>query len=488
MFNVLKMKLHFYQMKRLALSAVALTCALAAQAQCIQPSRVTPTSRVCDSATITWTAVAGAASYIYAVNQSATPPGAGAASTATTVSVGNLLPSTLYYAHVRSNCTMSVSPWTTDTFRTPACGAGHCPAPVTINFTTVDSSTATISWSAVAGAIGYEYVADRTFPSPTVAGTATTATSANLTGLTGGTAYYFHVRAKCSPTTFSAWKNSTPFITNGSDPNCPAVPSITINSLACDSVSFSWPAQTGASGYAYSISTTPTPVTILSINNNNVTRRNLTPSTQYYIYVRTSCTDSRSAWKIETFTTPACGGGGTTCNPPTGITSGNATASSIRINWAAVTGATGYEYIVNQSATTPATNGTAVTTNSATVSGLAAGTAYFLHVRSRCNNTYSSWTTPQIVRTLPSTNVSGVVTGSDIIVYPNPASHSIRITLPQQPANDARMSLISTDGRHIRDIQPSKDMEINIEALSGGIYFIRYTDQLQNHTVRFMKQ
>lgn len=475
-------------MKGLVLSAIALSCTIAVKAQCVKPARITPVSTVCDSVNISWTAVTGVGSYLYAVNQSATPPTAGLSSSTTSAVMGNLLPSTLYYAHVRSNCGVNVSAWTSDTFRTPSCGAGYCAQPLTINFTTVDSSTATISWAAVPGAIGYEYTVNRTFPSPTVAGTATTATSVNLTGLTGGTVYFFHVRAQCTPNSYSAWKNSTSFITTGSDPNCPTVPSFSINALGCDSVSVSWPAQTGASGYHYSLVTTATPGLILSINDNFFTRRNLTPSTLYYIHVRTTCTDSRAAWKIDTFRTPACSGGGTVCNAPTGITASNATANSIGINWSAATGATSYEYMLNQSSATPTTSGTFVATNNATVNGLTPGTAYFLHVRSRCNNTFSAWASPQIVRTLPSTDVTYISGQSSVAVYPNPAHHSIKVTLQQHPGKDARLSLISTDGRRIKEIQPSKETEINIETLPGGIYFIRYADQHDAQTVRFIKQ
>ncbi len=71
------------------------------------------------SATISWTAVSGAAGYIYAVDNSPTPPVSGTFTTATSVPVTGLTSSTLYYAHVRDTCGPgNVSAWVTTSFPT----------------------------------------------------------------------------------------------------------------------------------------------------------------------------------------------------------------------------------------------------------------------------------------------------------------------------------------------------------------------------------
>ncbi len=71
------------------------------------------------SATISWTAVTGAAGYIYAVDNSAAAPASGTFTIATSVPVSGLSASTVYYAHVRDTCGPgSESAWVTTSFPT----------------------------------------------------------------------------------------------------------------------------------------------------------------------------------------------------------------------------------------------------------------------------------------------------------------------------------------------------------------------------------
>lgn len=81
-----------------------------------------------------------------------------------------------------------------------------CAAPSTLNATTT-TTTATVSWSAVTGAAGYQYVLDQT-SAATPTGTATSTTSTTpptITGLTANTQYYLHVRTDCGGSGFSSW-------------------------------------------------------------------------------------------------------------------------------------------------------------------------------------------------------------------------------------------------------------------------------------------
>jgi hypothetical protein len=80
-----------------------------------------------------------------------------------------------------------------------------CPTP-SASASSVTSSTADVSWSAVPSAtLGYEYVLDNVATDPTGSGTSTTATTYAATGLTQLTTYYFHIRSVCSAGTYSTW-------------------------------------------------------------------------------------------------------------------------------------------------------------------------------------------------------------------------------------------------------------------------------------------
>lgn len=86
-----------------------------------------------------------------------------------------------------------------------------CNVPTGLAATSVTSSGANLSWSAVSGAISYEY-AVTTSPIPPATGTTISSTSTSASGLNASTLYYLHVRAYCSGSLASNW-NSISFNT-----------------------------------------------------------------------------------------------------------------------------------------------------------------------------------------------------------------------------------------------------------------------------------
>lgn len=85
---------------------------------------------------------------------------------------------------------------------------------------------------------------------------------------------------------------------------------------------------------------------------------------------------------------------GTVCNPPTGVVATAITHDGATINWAAVTGAIGYEYVVDQVAGNPSVAGTGISLTSHAASGLMSGTLYYFHVRTNCGGgNFSTWVT-----------------------------------------------------------------------------------------------
>lgn len=96
-------------------------------------------------------------------------------------------------------------------------------------------------------------------------------------------------------------------------------------------------------------------------------------------------------------------------NPPSCLAPGAATitptTTDAAISWAAVTGASGYEWAVTSSATPPA-SGTATSGTSVNATGLTSSTGYYVHVRTVCSGpSYSGWTTTPFTTLCGPTNI-----------------------------------------------------------------------------------
>lgn len=85
-------------------------------------------------------------------------------------------------------------------------GTAACNVPTGLAANSVTSSSAALSWSAVSGAISYEY-AVTTSPIPPGSGTPIVGTSASASSLNASTLYYLHVRAFCSVSLASNWSS-----------------------------------------------------------------------------------------------------------------------------------------------------------------------------------------------------------------------------------------------------------------------------------------
>jgi hypothetical protein len=81
----------------------------------------------------------------------------------------------------------------------PPSGGTSCGTPAGLGASSITSSSATISWSAVSGASSYN-VQYKTSAATTWTTTSTTATSLSLTGLSASTTYNYQVQAVCSGT------------------------------------------------------------------------------------------------------------------------------------------------------------------------------------------------------------------------------------------------------------------------------------------------
>ena len=340
------------------------------------------------TADVQWDAVTGAAGYEYVVDQISTDPsGAGTATTNLTESVSGLTPSSTYYLHVRTNCgSGNFSAWTTISFMTLVT---PCDVPATLGATNITDMTADVEWDAVTGASGYEYVVDQISTDPSGAGTSTTNLTESVAALSPSSTYYLHVRTDCGSGNFSAWTTIS-FSTLSSPCDAPA--NLAASNITDMTADVEWDAVTGASGYEYVVDQISTDPSGAGTSTTNLTEpiSGLSPSSTYYLHVRTNCGSGNfSAWTTISFMTLV-----TPCDVPATLGATNVTDMSADVEWDAVTGAAGYEYVVDQISTDPSGAGTPTTNLTESVAALTPLTTYYLHVRTNCGSgNFSAWTT-----------------------------------------------------------------------------------------------
>jgi hypothetical protein len=174
-----------------------------APAVCNAPTGLTSTP-ASTTASVSWTAVSGAVSYAvdYKLNTSSTWTSFSTAQTAVSASLTSLTASSLYDWRVTTNCSSGTSTATAAQFTTTAPPA--CTAPTGLT-STPGSTTATVSWTAVSGAVSYavDYKLN-TSSTWTSFSTAQTAVSASLTGLTASSLYDWRVTTNCASNTSTA--------------------------------------------------------------------------------------------------------------------------------------------------------------------------------------------------------------------------------------------------------------------------------------------
>ncbi|QHS59173.1 zinc-dependent metalloprotease [Chitinophaga agri] len=166
---------------------------------CVSPSALSDSAVTATSAVVKWAAVSGAVSYDvdYKATTSATWINAISGTTGTAVGLTGLAAGTTYDYRVRTRCTSDSSSYSVAQFTTTA--STTCGAPTGLTSSAITTTAATISWTAVSGAVSYDVdykpAASATWIS---VASATTATSAGLSGLTSSTVYDWRVRTRCA--------------------------------------------------------------------------------------------------------------------------------------------------------------------------------------------------------------------------------------------------------------------------------------------------
>lgn len=326
---------------------------------CAPPTANAASNITFTTATVSWNPPSYTPSngYQYAVTTSATPPGSGTATFATTINLTGLTANTVYYLHVRSDCgvTNGFSTWSTISFITGYCAATSSSATYHIDDFSTTGGTANITnnnsnYSATgygnftAQTVSQQQFGSVSFSTTIVGGSSgfaiwvdwnddfdfndageTVYLSASYVVTAAGS---FTVPASATVGNHRMRIRSDYFATNPSacgsissgetedytftvlTSPCPGIPTaVTASVTSTTAATINWTASVPApaSGYQYYLTTSatlptgatvPTGTTAAGVTTLSLT--GLTPNTTYYIYVRNNCGSGNvSPWTAQ---------------------------------------------------------------------------------------------------------------------------------------------------------------------------------------------
>ncbi|WP_276133551.1 T9SS type A sorting domain-containing protein [Polluticoccus soli] len=360
-----------------------------------------------------------------------------------------------------------------------------CPGPGSLNATNITSTTALLSWGAVSGSVGYDYIIDQnaTVPYPNTPTTVTT-TSVNATGLTPSTNYYLHVRNLCSPTNPSPWVDYA-FTTL---PPCKPPVGFKMTNLLPTSGTINWNPWASALDYDYLVDLSRNdPTSTTGLKNITTTADNLSnlqENTWYYVHIRSKCIGGEiSNWLLDSFLTPI------PCRAPK-IKISHLNTDHAVAYWDPVPTATEYEYALTSSPTPPAL-GTKYPYTSMQTSSLEDGKDYYIHVRSHCISVgvsgISDWETASF-KTWP-TDINNL-TGErfSVTAFPNPVKNVLTLQVGGNRSGDASLLVTDVAGKIVRTVNVlANKTDIDMTGLPSGVYILRYTDAAHAETLRINK-
>ena len=371
-----------------------------------------------------------------------------------------------------------------------------CVPPSSLTISNVTPIAATLSWApgATTSPVGYEYAltTSPTPPTPPTGLTPTTNTSFSTTGLLPTTTYYLHVRQDCGPP--DGWSGfSTKSFTTPAIPPCKAPTGIKYTNLATTSVTVSWNTADNSASYDYMIDqsrdnpTASTGVTNTINTSANIT--GLTPGEKYYVHLRTDCTGfltttTQSEWTLDSFETPV------PCVAPTLKVDYINTDQAV-VYWDPVRSATEYEYAITKSATPPSV-GTVYDKTTLLVSALNDGVTYYVHVRNHCNSLGILDTSPWSIvsfKTFPLDvqNVNNMPFA--ITVFPNPVNDVLTIDIKGKLNASSKISILDITGKTlITNAINDHSTNVDMSALPGGNYMLKYTDGSHDEIIKVTKQ
>lgn len=387
-----------------------------------------------------------------------------------------------------------------------------CGTPSGLSASAITNTSATVSWSAVSGALSYDVDYKAASSGTWInAATGTTSTSANLSGLTQGTLYDYRVRANCSSES-SAYAQAQ-FTTSAP---CNAPTGLTSSGITSSSATVSWTAVSGAASYDVDYKLASSGTWINSITGTTATSRNITGLTASSLYdwrVRANCGASGSStYSQAQFTTSTA----SVCPGPYDVsTNGNRNgAATIPFNTdvKGLINPSGdvdfYRFVISTGGTITVTlttlpfdydlrlyrNNTLVassengSTANETINYTATAGTYYARVVG-WNGAFSATSCYTLKVQLGTASREGeLIVGNKIGLFPNPANSTLNVRIDDLTGT-AQLKVFDVMGKMVLQQQTNKAVtELNIAKLSAGIYMLNINDASGVRTMKFVKE
>jgi hypothetical protein len=307
-----------------------------AAGSCGNPANLATTSVTTTTATVVWTGAMNVLSYNIQYRIVGSSAWSTVSTSGTTTVLSNLTPSSNYEYQVQSVCSGGNSVYTSSanfTTSTPF----SCGVPGNLTTASVTTSSATLTWTAVSGAVYYN-VQYRIVGNSSWITTNTTGTSIVLNSLTTASNYEYELQSVCSGGN-SAFSASENFTTTGSA-TCGLPSALISTSISTTSATLSWTGVSGVTSYnvRYRIVGSSSWITI-NTTATSIVLNSLIQASNYEFQVQSVCSFGNSAFTSSAnFTTATA----PTCGLPANLSSSSITTTAATISWTGSSGVTSY--------------------------------------------------------------------------------------------------------------------------------------------------
>jgi hypothetical protein len=441
------------------------------------------------TATASWTAVPGASWYGIRYRPVASGSWTTITSSSSSKTLTGLISNTLYEVQVNSYCSNGISgAWSASVqFTTLILPCATIPTGISIS--SISTSNATVSWTALSGVSWYE-IRYKPVSSSSWITITTSNSSKTLTGLTSNTLYEVQVKSYCSSSISGAWSVSVQFTTA----SCTATPiGLVVSSVATTTATASWTAVSGASWYGVRYKRVASSTwTTITTSSNSKTISGLLSNTLYEVQVSSYCSSGISgAWsasvQFTTLTLPCA-------TIPTGIAISSISSSKATVSWTALSGASWYG-IRYKPVSSSAWISITTSSTSKILTGLLSNTLYEVQVQSNCSSSlFGAWSvSTEFTVGTSSKQPSLVIASNEINVFPNPTSGELNIELTMEQEAIITLKIMDISGRIVKQVQSNtfigeNTVNVNLSELNAGLYIIQVINNNQlMHTSRITK-
>lgn len=338
----------------------------------------------------------------------------------------------------------------------------------------LDKDAITLSWLVEDLAKTYEYEISEDLNFATATKGTVTDTFVKISGLNFDKTYYWHVKA-INGQDESEWSETWLFATSEeSTLNAPELVSPVDKKEGEDvKPTFTWKPVVNAQEYTieYADNSGFVDATSQKVTTNSfLVATALEGETEYFWRVKASGLSGSSPWSTAwSFTTIGAGKLAIPTLLSPANNAENIDASSVVLEWTAVTGATSYSYQVSTDVNFGSYIAGEPTTTSATPIGLVKNETYYWRVRATDGSSLSDWSDISVFKTGDVDNVNGPAI-LEFSMYPNPVTEVLFIESFE--TTPLKYRLVSTSGRLVLEgnLINGQENALNLAQLSAGYY------------------